>query len=113
MGAAQGAKVNYLATEIRRLVELDRERLFASYAVGRHPNWTYDVRTRDTVCLSLWLREELTRIGIDDLGRKTLEGEFNRYSRSDDDLFELAAGIMNKALADDIDRDRKTHRRWG
>jgi hypothetical protein len=105
--------LSYTGASVREQVEADRERLFASYAVGRHANWTCDVRTRDTVCLSVWLREELTRIGLDELGRKTLEGEFNRYSRSDDDLFDLAAGIMNKALKDDIDRDRKTHRRWG
>jgi hypothetical protein len=103
----------YTGEGIRELVGAGRERLFASYAVGRSPNWVCDVRTRDVVCLSVWLREELTSIGLDELGRKTLEGEFNRYSRSDDDLFELAADIMNKALSNDIDRDRKTHRRWG
>jgi len=105
--------LSYTGPRIRELVESDRERLFASYAVGRPPNWTCDARTRDTVCLSVWLREELTRIGLDDLGRRTLEGEFNRYSRSDNDLFDLAADIMNKAVANDIDRDRRPHRRWG
>jgi hypothetical protein len=28
-------------------------------------------------------------------------------------LFELAAQVMNDAINDNIDRDRKTHRRWG
>ncbi len=104
---------DYTAYEVKVAVDSDRVRLFGSYEVGRPSGWACDQRTKDLVCLSLWLREELTRIGLDELGRKTLEGEFNRYGRSDGDLFELAAGIMNKALVDDIDRTRKTHRRWG
>lgn len=81
--------------------------------IAKPANWACDQQTRDFVCLSIWLREELTRIGIDELGRKTQEAQFNRYSRSTDDLFGLAAGIMNDAVAGEIDRDRKTHRRWG
>lgn len=103
----------YTAYEVKVAVDSDRSRLFGSYEVGRPTGWACDQRTKDLVCLSLWLREEMTRIGLDDLGRIVLEGEFNRYSRSDQDLFELAAGIMNKAMTGQIDRDRRTHRRWG
>lgn len=103
----------YTAESIRASIEADRERLFSSYAVGRPANWTVDQATKDMVCLSVWIREELTRLGIDELGRKTQEGEFNRYVRSDPDPFVLAAEVMNNAEAGNIDRYRKTHRRWG
>jgi len=105
--------LSYSAAQIRRDVHADQERLFASWAVGRPVGWVCDQRTKDLVCLSLWLREEMTRLGLDELGRKTQEGVFHRYSRSDLDLFELAAGVMNDAVAGNIDRDRRTHRRWG
>ena len=105
------APTPYTGEDIHLLIEPHRERLFASYAAGRLPTWSCDQRTKDIICLSLWLREELAY--LDELGRKTLEGEFNRYSRSDLDLFDLAANILNKAKGDDIDRDRKTHHRWG
>lgn len=103
----------YTAKGIKAMVESERGRLFASYAEGRPPNWVCDQQTKDIVCLSVWLREELTRLGIDELGRKIQEGEFNRYSRSDPDLFVLAAEVMNNALANRIDRNRRPHRRWG
>lgn len=63
--------------------------------------------------MSVWLREELTRIGLDELGRKTQENVFYRYARQDTDLFALAAEVMNDAVAGNIDRNRKTHHRWG
>lgn len=105
--------MTYTGEDILACVEADRERLFASYAYGRPPGWACDQRTKDIICISLWLREELTRVGIDEQGRKTQEGEFNRYGRSDGDLFALAANVMNNAVAGDIDRNRRTHRRWG
>lgn len=103
----------YTAESIRKEIDANREKLFASYAVGRGPNWVVDQQTKDIICLSVWIREELMHLGIDELGRKIQEGEFNRYSRSDPDLFVLAAEVMNNAVNGNIDRNRKTHRRWG
>lgn len=103
----------YSAESVRTIIEENRIRLFESYAVGRPPNWNVDQRTKDIVCISVWLMEELQRIGVDDLGRITQQGVFNRHSRSDLDIFELAAQVMNDAAVDNIDRYRKTHRRWG
>ena len=40
-------------------------------------------------------------------------GEYNRCSRSEEDLFALAARIMDDVVNDRIDRNRKAHRRWG
>lgn len=105
--------MSYTADLVREAVRKDFDRLFESYSTGRPENWIVNQRTKDVISISVWLREELTRVGVDDLGRRTQEGFFNRYSRSDDDLFELAAQLMNDALAGNIDRFRKTHRRWG
>ncbi len=103
----------YTADSIRAQVSADFTRLFSSYAVGRSPTWVCDQQTKDIVTISVWMREELTRIGLDDLGRRTQENAFNRFSRSDKDLFELAAQLMNDALDNNIDRFRRPHRRWG
>lgn len=65
------------------------------------------------VCLGHWLDEELTRIQIDDTIRRLALWMYNRYSRSDEDLFELAAQVMNDAMGGKIDPTRKPHRRWG
>lgn len=116
-GEASGPNMTYDGAGVRASIEADRARLFASYAEGRPPGWTVDQWTKDFVCLSIWLREELTRaLGPDDVaGRKAEENEFYRRSRGsyDPDLFELAASIMNDAVAGNIDRERLPHRRWG
>lgn len=103
----------YTAASVQGVIEAERTRLFASYAAGRSPNWSVDQRTKDTVCLNVWLREELTRLNIDESGRKAQENEFYRLARNEDNLFELAAAILNNAVAGNIDRNRKPHRRWG
>lgn len=114
--SSKGSGLSYSAESVRVAVEADRTRLFASYAVGRPAQWTCDQWTKDFVCLSIWLREELPRVlGPDDeAGRKAQENEFYRVSRRPgEDLFELAAVIMNDAQAGNIDRDRTPHKRWG
>lgn len=105
--------MTYSAEQVQAAVSVDRERLLATFMDGRPPNWSCDQRTRDVVALGVWLDEELTRIGIDDLGRRTQTSQFNRLSRSFDDLWGIAARIMNDALVDNIDRFRRPHRRWG
>lgn len=106
----------YSIKSVTEAVEADRERLFSSYATGRPANWVCDQWTKDFVCLSIWLREELLKVlGSDDeSGRKAEENEFYRVCRRPGtDLFELAAAIMNDAVAGNIDRNRVPHKRWG
>lgn len=105
--------MTHTAESVRQAVNSQRERLFSSYAFGRSSNWVCDQRTKDTVCISVWLRESLTALGLDELDRKTQENVFYRYARNDNDLFGLAAQVMNDAASGNIDRNRKTHRRWG
>lgn len=103
----------YTAESIRKAVEDDSERLFSSYSANRPEHWACDQRTKDLVTLGNWLNEEHARLGIDDLGRLTQNGRFNRESRSRDDLWTLAVEILNDTLIDKIDRNRRPHRRWG
>lgn len=105
--------VKYDKESVRTDVEQKSERLLQSFVANRPRNWSCDSRTKELVSIGAWLREEMTSLELDELGRKTQEGEFNRVSRSVDDLYELAASIMNDVLIDNIKRDRKPHRRWG
>ena len=103
----------YSSQGIRDAVDRDRERLFADWRVGRPEGWTTDGRTSDLVCLAKWLRLEMEAMGLDDAGRRVQEAQFNRRSRSEDDLFQVAADVINDAAEGRIDRDRRPHRRWG
>jgi hypothetical protein len=103
----------YIADSIRKGIDSQRERLFASYAVGRPENWNPCPRTKDLVCLEAWLPEELQRLAVSDTDRRTQQEFFNRWARSDDDLFELAARTLNAVLDGEIQQGRIPHRRWG
>ena len=105
--------MRYTADIIRLAVDSNIDTLFASYSVGRPVNWTVDVRTKDLVCLAVWLQNELAAIGLSDADRRTQQLKFNRESRSDLDLFECAANIMNEALDGNVEQNRKMHHRWG
>jgi hypothetical protein len=103
----------YTAEYVRAEVDKDRERLFAPYAVGRSSNWACDPGTKDLVCVAYWLREELTRLGVDDRDRRAQESYYNRWSRSDSDYFAVAATALNTVLDVAVDRYRRPHHRWG
>jgi hypothetical protein len=104
---------HYTAEHIRQAVDADRERLFAPYAVGRPERWTPDQRTRDLICIGHWLREELQRLGVTEDDRRTQERYYNRWSRSMEDLFALAAETLNMVLDGQVEQGRIPHRRWG
>jgi hypothetical protein len=105
--------VTYTARDIKDVVNNDTVRLFAPWAVGRPEGWQPDSRTKDIVCVAAWMDEELRRLHIDDEGRKIQLWYFNRWTRSVDDVFEVAAEAMNAAVEDRIDRQRNPHKRWG
>lgn len=102
----------YSAENVRAAVMADEERLFAAWSANRPEGWSVDPRTKATVCIGHWMREELAKL-VGDEDRRIQLNAFNRHSRSDDDLYELAAQILNDAAEGKIDRDRKPHRRWG
>lgn len=103
----------YTAASIQAHVDSNREALFAPYIIGRGENWSCDLRTKDLVCVGNWLAAELTAIGLSDVDRRTQEHRYNRESRADEDLFELAAQIMNDSLDGKVEQGRVYHRRWG
>jgi hypothetical protein len=106
-------RARYTSDSVRQAVEEKREELFAPYAIGRPVNWVCDSRTKDTVCIANWLALELTSIGVSDEDRRTQQWKFNRESRSDNDLFQCAADIMNEALDGKVEKNRIPHHRWG
>ncbi len=103
----------YTSQKIKEAVHCHEDRLFANYAAGRSPTWSCDQRTKDVWCIGLWIDEELTRLNVDDTVRRMQTAEFNRYSRSDQDLWVLAAETLNAAVEGRVDVNRRPHRRWG
>lgn len=106
-------RARYTPEEIKQAVDKDRERLFAPYATGRGPNWSCDLRTRDVMSLYQWLKEELIRLGCSEDDRRTQEWFFNRWNRSDHDLWVLGAETMNAVLDGTVEQHRRGHHRWG
>lgn len=105
--------MSYSPERVMAEVDKDRDRLFAPYAFGRPEGWIPDQRTKDLVCIGNWLHEELTRIGANDADRKTQLWYYNRWSRSEEDLWTLAARTLNDVLEGKVEQNRKPHRRWG
>ena len=103
----------YTAEEIRREVLNDFERLFSPYAVGRPDRWTPDPRTKEMLSIYYWLVEQLVLLGVSDDDRRTQQSFYNRWSRQDEDLFDLAARALNAVLDGNVQQNRKPHRRWG
>lgn len=92
---------------------MNADRLFAPWAVGRPENWIPDPRTKDLICIGYWINEELIEIGVNEIDRRTQNSFYNRWSRSEEDLFELAAKTLNMALDGQIEQNRVPLRRWG
>ena len=105
--------IRYTSESVRAEVDKDRERLFAPYAVGRPDTWIPDPRTKDLICVYNWMVEELVRLGVSDDDRRTQQSFYNRWSRSDDDLFDLAARTLNAVVDGCVEQNRIAHRRWG
>lgn len=103
----------YTAAEVRASIEANRERLFAPFAVNRPSNWSPCQRTRDLVCIGYWIEEEMIILGANDADRKTQGSYYNRWSRSEDDLFELGARTLNTVLDGAVEQNRIPLRRWG
>jgi hypothetical protein len=95
----------YTAEGVLSAITAEEERLFAPWAVGRPEGWKPSKETKDTVCIGLWLREELSKLVGDD-DRKTQEAVFYRWSRNRIDLHQLAAEILNDALDGNVEQNQ-------
>ena len=105
--------MRYTAEFIRKEVDKNKSRLFASYSENRPPGWNTDIRTQDMICLEKWLSEELSRIVSNETDRRTQLHFYNRWCRSDEDLFDLGARCLNAVLDGQVQQNRVPHHRWG
>ncbi len=103
----------YTPESVKAAVEADQEALFAPWAVGRPSQWVCDPRTRQLVTIGQYLVAELTKICANDEDRRTQQDYYNRWSRSREDLWGLAAETLNSVLEGTVEQGRKPHRRWG
>ena len=94
----------YTVETVQASLELKVETYFARLSVGQPPTWKCDQRTKDLFCLYAWLMDELTLLQCADEDRRQQLWFFNRKSRAENDLFELAALTMNNFLAGNIDK---------
>ncbi len=103
--------MTYTAEEVKRLVEAELDALLSPWMVGRPATYAMDSASKRTVATGYWLDRELGKV-CNDADRKTQCWKYNRLCRTYD-VFEVAAEVMNEALAGDVEQNRKPHRRWG
>jgi hypothetical protein len=90
--------MTYTEESIRASVKADEARFLAPWREGRPEGYTPGPQMRDLLCIGAWLREELTRSGVSDDERRKQERLFNSFSRGREDLFRLAAEILNHTV---------------
>lgn len=99
--------------DVRREVDVDRQRFTTALAVGQQPNWHCDQRTLDLWCIGQWLMERYKH--IDGERRRELLWLFNRIARSSEDLFVSATLVVDLGdhggNVDDVGKDFWTARR--
>lgn len=105
-------QLRYTAAGIKAAVDLDKERYFAPWLVGRSATYVADSNTVYTVATGYFLEEELQRLGVNDADRITQAWKYNRFSRTYD-IFETAAECLNDVLDGTVEKNRIGHRRWG
>ncbi len=99
-------KTLYTAESVRASLTPKWDAYFAKLAVGQSPNWKCDQRTAELFCLSQWLMDELLSLKCPDLDRRDVRSYFNRKSRAENDLYEVAARAMNTFVEGKIERYR-------
>lgn len=109
--------MNYIYTSdtIRKCLEFKKQKYLDKLYAERSPTWNCDQRTKDLFCLSQWLMEEIDYyFNINSIfaapsneDRSDTLDFFNRKSRAEEDLFELAALAMNNLLQNKIERFRR------
>ena len=102
----------YTAQAVKARVEADVDRLFAPWRVGRPDTWIPDPATKMLVSLGYWLNEELAKVCTNEVDRRTQLAKYNRDSRTYD-IWETACDCLNDVLNDNVEQNRRGHRRWG
>ncbi len=74
--------------------------------VNQPATWKCDDRTESTFILTQWLIDEMTLLSDNDVDRRAMLWYFDRKTRAEDDLYALAAKVMNDFVAGRIDNYR-------
>ena len=93
----------YTAEIVQASLAIKVDTYFARLSVSQPPTWKCDQRTKELFCIYAWLMDELTLLKGSNKDRRAMQWYFNRKSRAEDDLFALAAKVMNDYLAGNID----------
>ncbi len=93
----------YTAEIVQASLAIKVDTYFARLSVSQPPTWKCDQRTKELFCIYAWLMDELTLLKCSNKDRRAMQWYFNRKSRAEDDLFALAAKVMNDYLAGNID----------
>jgi hypothetical protein len=85
--------------KIKEGLERERPEFLASLYEGQPKNWSPNPRTADIYCLGAWLRRRLSEMPITPERQIQLVWYFNRILRAEDDLFSVAAHVMEIAVS--------------
>lgn len=96
--------MSYTSDSVKEYVVSKWDDYYAKLAVGQSPTWKCDERTALLFCISQWLMEEMTNLGVKDEDRRKQLWFFNRKARAENDLYALATLTINMALSGDIDQ---------
>lgn len=96
----------YTAESVRAALAPKWNDYFAKLAVGQSPTWKCDQRTAELFCLSQWIMDELISLQCPDVDRRDVQAYFNRKTRAENDLYEVAARAMNTFVEGKIERYR-------
>jgi hypothetical protein len=99
-------KTLYTAESVRAALAPKWNTYFAKLAVGQTSTWKCDQRTGELFCLSQWIMDELIGLSCPDVDRRDVQAFFNRKSRAENDLYEVAARAMNTFVEGKIERYR-------
>ncbi len=97
----------YTAESVRESLAPKWDTYFAKLAVGQPPNWKCDQRAAELFCIAQWLMDELITSNCPDEDRRDVQDFFNRKSRAENDLYEVAARAMNSFVEGNIERYRR------
>lgn len=89
----------YNAQAVRAALESKRPLYEAKWAQGQPEGWIPSPRSMDIWCLSQWLLEMLA--GLSTGERIHRLSYFNRKARAEEDLYEIAARVLNNELTGD------------
>lgn len=102
----------YTPDAVRKSLNPKWDTYYAKLAIGQSPTWKCDQRTAELFCLSQWLIDELMVLNCPQEDRLDVQNFFNRKSRAEDDLYEVAARSVNSFLNGKIERFRKFQRHY-